>query len=155
MEYLLIKWIHILSSTFLFGTGLGSVFYKFNADRGGNIQAIAQTNRTIVIADWIFTTPTVILQPLTGVLLARKAGYSLATPWLFASMILFVVAGLCWLPAVYLQIRMRNLSTNALNEQTSLDERYFRYARIWIGLGIPAFIAMVMVYFLMVFKPMI
>ncbi len=29
MEYLVVKWLHILSSTLLFGTGLGSAFYMF------------------------------------------------------------------------------------------------------------------------------
>ena len=27
MEYAIVKWLHVLSSTLLFGTGLGSAFY--------------------------------------------------------------------------------------------------------------------------------
>ena len=153
MAYLLLKWIHILSATVLFGTGLGSVFYKYVADRSGNLQAIAQTNRTVVIADCLFTTPTVIIQPLTGILLARTIGYPFTAPWLVASILLYIIAGLCWLPAVYLQIRMRNIALNALTKKVDLSEPYYYYAKIWFWLGVPAFISMVLVYFLMIFKP--
>ena len=153
MDYFLLKWIHILSATLLFGTGIGSVFYKFTADRSGNLQAIAQTNRMVVIADWLFTTPTVIIQPLTGILLAQKAGYSLTTPWIAASIGLYIIAGLCWLPAVYLQIRMRDIAFNAIDKQEVLNHLYKRYAKTWFCLGVPAFVAMIMVFFLMVFKP--
>lgn len=80
MEYLLLKWIHILSSTVLFGTGVGSAFYKFMADRGGDLHNIARTNRHVVLADWLFTTPTIIIQPVTGVMLADLLGFSVDIP---------------------------------------------------------------------------
>lgn len=79
MEYLILKWLHILSATLLFGTGIGSAFYKFMTDRAGSIQAIAQTNKLVVLADWLFTTPTIILQPITGVWLALIAGYTMTS----------------------------------------------------------------------------
>ncbi len=153
MEYLALKWLHILSATLLFGTGLGSAFYKFMADRSGNLQAIAQTNKIVVLADWCFTTPTVILQPVTGIWLALLIGYPLTSSWLIISMLLYVVAGLCWLPVVWLQIRMKALSLEAVRNDSTLDHQYARLTRIWFWLGIPAFVALVMVYVLMVFKP--
>lgn len=153
MEFALIKVIHILSSTLLFGTGLGSAFYKWMADRGGDLHSMAKTNRTVVIADWLFTTPTVIVQPITGLWLVHLMGIPVEQPWIIATIALYVVAGGCWLPVVWLQIRMRDLATEALTQKGALDERYHRYARIWFWLGIPAFISMVIIYFLMVFKP--
>ncbi len=155
MEYLLVKVIHILSSTLLFGTGLGSAFYKWMADRGGDLHAMARTNRTVVIADWLFTTPTVIIQPITGFWLVHILGFPLDQPWVVIAVILYLIAGGCWLPVVWLQIRMRDLATEAVMKEQKLDERYHRYARLWFWLGVPAFIAMVVVYFLMVFKPAI
>ena len=155
MEYLLLKSIHILSSTLLFGTGLGSAFYKWMADRGGDLHAIAKTNHTVVIADWLFTTPTVIIQPVTGIWLAHILGFPLDTPWIVITIALYVIAGGCWLPVVWLQIRMRDLATAAVTNKQALDERYHYYARMWFWLGVPAFISMVAVYFLMVFKPAI
>jgi len=155
MEYLLLKWLHILSATLLFGTGIGSAFYKFMTDRSGNLPAIAQTNRLVVLADWLFTTPTVILQPISGVGLALLAGYPLSSSWLLLSMLLYVLAGLCWVPVVVIQIRMRDLSLQALAAGDELDGRYVRLTRIWFWLGVPAFVALVVVYGLMVFRPVL
>jgi len=153
MEYLILKWLHILSSTFLFGTGVGSAFYKFLADRTGNLQNIAQTNRHVVLADWLFTTPTVIIQPVTGVMLAQLLGFPLSTPWLAASIALYIVTGLCWLPVVRLQMRMSTLSNDAVLKNVSLGDDYWRMTRQWFWLGVPAFVAMVAIFYLMVLKP--
>ena len=153
MDYLWLKALHILSAILLFGTGLGSAFYKFMADRRGDLSAIATTNRHVVLADWLFTTPTILIQPLTGLWMARIAGWPLTEPWLLASLILYLIAGACWLPVVVLQIRMRDLSAAAVQDNAPFSLRYRRYARIWFWLGIPAFIAMVLTVLLMVLKP--
>ncbi len=153
MEYLILKWVHILSATLLFGTGLGSAFYKFMTDRSGNLRAIAETNRIVVRADWLFTTPSVIVQPVTGIWLALAIGYPLTSSWLVLAMVLYVIAGLCWLPVVYLQIRMRDIARIAVEEGGALDARYAQFARIWFWLGVPAFSAIVVIYYLMIFKP--
>jgi len=136
----------------LFGTGLGSAFYKWMADRSGNLAHIAVTNRHVVLADWMFTTPTVIFQPLSGLWLAHLLGLPLTTPWLAASLFLYGLAGACWLPVVWLQIRMRDLAAAALAANRELPPAYWRMARRWFWLGVPAFTAMVLVVALMVFK---
>jgi uncharacterized membrane protein len=153
MIYLTLKWLHILSAILLFGTGLGSAFYKFRTDRRGNVAAIASTNRLVVIADWAFTTPTIILQPLTGIAMAMIVGWPLSTHWIFVSFALYALAGVCWLPVVWLQIRMRDMAETAAREGSALPTRYTIYARSWLWLGVPAFAAMVAVVALMVFKP--
>jgi uncharacterized membrane protein len=136
----------------LFGTGLGSAFYKWLADRSGNLAHIAVVNRHVVLADWIFTTPTVIFQPLSGLWMVYLLGLPLATPWIALSLALYVIAGVCWLPVVWLQIQMRALADAALIAQTPLPAQYWRYARVWFWLGAPAFVAMLLVVLLMVFK---
>ncbi len=153
MSYLTIKTLHIFSMVLLFGTGLGSAFYKWMADQSGDQHTIMTTNRHVVLADWLFTTPTILIQPLTGYLMLSQVQLSLTTPWLLASIILYVIAGACWLPVVFLQIRMRNLSAYAVKRQLPLPARYDLYARIWFWLGVPAFIAMVLIVLLMVSKP--
>lgn len=153
MDYLLLKTIHILSSTLLFGTGLGSAFYKWMADRGGDLSTIAKTNKTVVIADWVFTTPTIVIQPVTGFMLVYLLGFPLDQPWLMLTFLLYAVAGACWIPVVWLQIRMRDIAAEALASNGKLGERYQHYARLWFWLGVPAFVSMVAIYFLMVFKP--
>jgi uncharacterized membrane protein len=154
MSYATLKTLHILSMVLLFGTGLGSAYYKWMADRSGIVAHIAATNRQVVLADWMFTTPTVIFQPLSGLVLAYLAGWPFSTPWIAASLGLYVLAGACWVPVVWLQIRMRRIAESAVANGTSLPQEYWRLARLWFWLGVPAFSAMVLVVALMVFKAM-
>lgn len=153
MDILILKWLHLLSAILLFGTGLGTAFFKLNADLGRDLGVMAATNRRVVLADWLFTTPTIIIQPLTGYALAMLRGYALDAPWLVASLGLYLLAGLCWLPVVLLQIRMRNDCLAALASGEPLQERYWRDARAWFWLGVPAFGAMLGILWLMVAKP--
>lgn len=152
MDYLSLKTLHILSMVLLFGTGLGSAYYKWMADRSGQLPHIAATNRHVVLADWLFTTPTVIFQPISGLWLAHLAGWPWSSGWVAASLALYALAGACWLPVVWLQIRMQRVAEAALRASTPLPSSYWRMARCWFWLGIPAFTAMVLVVVLMVFK---
>jgi uncharacterized membrane protein len=151
--YLLVKWVHILSSVVLVGTGFGSAFYLFFVHRSRNVAAVAVVSRLVVRADWWFTTPTVLIQPLTGWWMAHLAGYPLSTPWLAVSLALFGVAGLCWLPVVWLQLRMAEMARIADAQGGELPPRYWQYAGWWERLGYPAFAAMLFVFYLMVAKP--
>jgi uncharacterized membrane protein len=151
--YLLVKWIHVLSSVVMVGTGLGSAYYMFFANRSKSLAAQAVVTQLVVRADWWFTTPNVIIQPLSGLWLAHLAGFPLSTPWLALSLALYGLAGACWLPVVWLQIRMAAMAQDALSTGQALPPLYWRYARRWEMLGYPAFAAMVVVFFLMVNKP--
>ncbi len=153
MDYLLVKWLHILSSTFLFGTGIGSAFYMLFTSLSRDVRAIAVVSRHVVLADWIFTTTTVVLQPLTGMYLIHLAGFPWDSRWIVWSVALYFVAGACWLPVVWMQIKMRDMAQVAARADTALPQQYWRYLRLWTLLGIPAFIAMVGVFWLMVSKP--
>lgn len=152
MTYTTLKTLHILSMVLLFGTGLGSAFYKWMADRSGNVAHIAITNRHVVLADWIFTTPTVIFQPISGLWMVYLLGMPLSTPWIAISLSLYVLAGACWLPVVWLQMRMQKIASDANASGSALPDVYWRMARCWFWLGVPAFIATVLVVVLMVFK---
>jgi len=151
--YITVKVLHVLGSTVLFGTGIGTAFHFWMAHRSGNIAAIHQAARTTVLADLVFTTPAIILQPITGVALAMMAGFALTAFWIVASIGLYVLAGACWLPVVAIQVRMRNLAAASLREGRVLPPEYFRLAKIWFALGLPAFVALVVVFGLMVVRP--
>jgi len=151
--YLTLKYLHILSSTVLFGTGMGTAFQMVWAWRTGKVQTIHSVASGVVIADWIFTTPAGIIQPLTGVAIIYVAGYSWNEPWLLLTYALYVVAFICWAPVVHLQIRIRDMAAKALENNTPLPARASRYFRIWFLLGWPAFAALLAVFWLMVHKP--
>jgi uncharacterized membrane protein len=154
MEYIIVKWLHILSSTFLFGTGIGSAFYLLFATIQRNPAIVAFVARYVVIADWIFTATTIIVQPATGLYLAHLMGMPLHSAWLKWSIVLYVVAGLCWLPVIFLQMRMRDIAATAAAQQEPLPPAYWRYFQGWVVLGIPAFFAFVAIFYLMVAKPL-
>lgn len=152
--YLAIKTLHIMSSVLLVGTGFGTAFYLFFANRTRCVPAIATVSRLVVRADLWFTTPAVVFQPLSGMWLAHTAGWPWSTPWIVAAIGLYLVAGVCWLPVVWLQLEMAKIAASADTlGVTALPQQYWRYARYWEWLGYPAFVAMATVYWLMVFKP--
>ena len=152
MDYNTLIFIHIVSVILLLGVGGGSAFYKFMADRSGNLEVIVHTNKLVVLADWLFTTPSVILQPITGVMLMSLMGYTFDTLWLFLSVMLYIFSTLLWLVAVYLQIRMKKIAIKAKEENQILGQDYFRLVNYWIGLGVFSALAMGIVFYLMVFN---
>jgi uncharacterized membrane protein len=154
MEYLIAKWLHILSSTFLFGTGIGSAFYMLFTSRTRDPRVIAAVVKYVVIADWVFTTPTILFQPASGFYLMHLLGVPFDSRWIVWSIVLYLLAGACWLPVVWMQIRMRDMARAAAGAGTALPDRYWRYLRRWVALGVVAFAALVVVFYLMVAKPL-
>jgi len=153
IDPVVIKWAHIISSTVLFGTGLGTAFHGLASNLRGDLNAIVVANRNVVLADWLFTSPAVVVQPVTGVLLALEEGFPLDAPWLLASVGLYLLVGACWLPVVWLQIRMARVAEACLARGEALPPAYQTYFRWWFALGWPAFIAMLAIFWLMVAKP--
>jgi len=150
---LALKLIHVLGAAVLFGTGLGIAFFMWMAHRTRDPAAIAHTARIVVIADAVFTATAVIMQPLSGVLLARAMNHSLAEPWIAASLVLYGVIGLCWLPVVWIQIKLRDLAAEAARTSSDLPARYYELFRIWFWLGWPAFLGVIAIFALMIFRP--
>ena len=153
MSYDMLILIHLISTLLMLGVGGGSAFYKFMGDRSNNIDVIVHTNKTIVFADWIFTTPSAIVQPISGVLLILETGYSLNESWLLISIFLYVFAGVLWLIAVHLQLKMKCLSIDAQKEGNTLGDDYFKMVKQWIILGIFSFLAVAVIFYLMIMKP--
>lgn len=151
--YVALKWLHVLGATVIFGTGLGTAFHFWLAHRTGNAALVAAAARSAVVADFAFTLPAVVLQPLTGWALARAAGYPLDAPWILASFALYLLAGACWIPVLVLQWRMRGIADRCAAEGRPLGPDYRKLARAWFALGWPAFIALVIVIGLMVGRP--
>lgn len=151
--YLLVKTLHIISSTILFGFGAGTAWYLWNAHRTRDPATIARVGRMVVQADWIFTGTSGVVQPVTGIWLVHLAGYSLAESWLVVTYALYALAFLCWAPVVGLQIKAQRLAECAHRNDTPLGPAYDRTMRLWFALGWPAFLGLAGVFWLMVAKP--
>jgi uncharacterized membrane protein len=153
-DYLIVKTLHILSATFLFGTGVGTAFYLLATTMGRDVRVVAAVTRWVVVADWLFTATTAVAQPLTGWWLAQRMGVPvMEVAWLRWSVHLYALAIACWLPVVVLQIRLRDLAARAAADGTPLPPAYWRAFRWWIALGVPALFAFLAIFWLMVAKP--
>ncbi|MEX6502903.1 DUF2269 family protein [Pseudomonas zhanjiangensis] len=146
--YLLLKFFHVLGAATLIGSGAGIAFFMLLAARSGDRQLVAGTTRLVVLADWVFTAPAVLLQFVSGLLLMEVGGYRYDSPWFLAALALFLFIGCCWLPVVVIQYRLRARASEPLGAE------FQRLMRLWIGLGIAAFGAILVLLWLMVAKPL-
>src|SRR5215469_14963759 len=95
--FYILKTLHVLSATLLFGTGLGTAFHMWATHLGGDVRAIAVAMRNTVLADWLFIATSGLVQPATRIALVALEGYGLGESWLVATYGLYVLAGACWL----------------------------------------------------------
>lgn len=151
----ILRWTHVIGATVLFGTGAGIAFFMLMAQRTGRADLVAHVAGTVVVADTIFTATAVVVQPISGVLLARALGWPLSEGWIVLSLLLYVVTGLFWLPVVWIQIRIRNLARQAAIENRPLPAEEKHLFRIWFACGFPAFAAVLAIVWLMVARPAI
>lgn len=154
MEYLIVKTLHILSSTFLFGTGVGTAFFMLFTSLGRDVASVATVSRLVVRADWLFTATTIVFQPLSGLYLMHLAGIPMSSRWIVWSFALYAIAVACWLPVVWLQMRLRDVAAAAARERQPLPARYWRLLGAWVALGFPALFAFLAIFYLMVARPL-
>jgi len=150
---LVLRWLHVIGATVLLGTGAGIAFFMLMAHRTRDAAIIAHTAATVVVADFLFTTTAIIVQPITGVLLAWQIGWELTEGWILLSIGLYVFTGLFWLPVVWIQMRLRDLARAAALAHAHLPAQYDRLFRIWFACGIPAFLAVLTILWLMLERP--
>ena len=150
---ILLRWLHVLGACVLIGTGAGIAFFMVMAHRTRQPAIIAHTAGVVVIADMLFTAAAVIVQPVTGVLLAWLIGWPLTEGWIVLSLILYALIGAFWLPVVWIQIRLRDLARAAAADEEPLPPAYDRLYRIWFACGFPAFLSILIIVWLMLARP--
>ena len=150
---ILLRWLHVLGACVLIGTGAGIAFFMVMAHRTRRPEIIAHTAGVVVVADAVFTATAVVVQPITGVLLAWQIGWPLTEGWIVVSALLYVLIGAFWLPVVWIQIRLRDLARAAATETAPLPVDYERYFRIWLACGFPAFLSILIIVWLMLARP--
>jgi uncharacterized membrane protein len=151
--YFIVKYLHVLGAIVILGTGIGIAFFMLMAHQSRDVAFIARTAATVVIADMLFTLTAVVLQPLTGGLLMALSGTTLAELWLMSSLGLYAVAGMFWIPVIFMQVEMRDLARKAHARQQPLPPRYFKLFRRWCLFGIPGFGSVMIILWLMIAKP--
>jgi uncharacterized membrane protein len=151
--YLLIKTLHIVTSTIVFGTGIGIASLMVFGHRAALDQERAFAARMTVRADFLFTLPSVILQPVSGAWLIWHGGFRWNETWLVLTYGLYLLAGACWVPVVLVQMRMKAILEAAACGNSFDRASYDRLFRIWFALGWPAFVGLIVIFWLMVNKP--
>jgi uncharacterized membrane protein len=153
MLYFLVKYLHVLGAIVILGTGSGIAFFMLMAHRSGDAAFIARTASTVVIADMLFTLTAALLQPASGGVLMLLSSTAFSERWLAASLALYAVAGLFWVPVIFMQIEMRDLACTATAKGEPLPPRYFALFRRWFLFGIPGFGSVMVILWLMIAKP--
>jgi uncharacterized membrane protein len=154
LYYFALQYLHVIGATVLLGTGAGIAFFMLRAHFTHDAAVIAGVARIVVTADFVFTATAVVVQPVTGVLLARFLGYPLLDGWVGLSLVLYAITGAFWLPVVYFQVRMRDLAAAAARSGEALPRAYHRYFWTWFAFGFPAFAAVLGILWLMITRPM-
>ncbi len=153
MLYFIFKYLHVLGAIVILGTGTGIAFFMLMAHRSGDVAYIARTAATVVVADFLFTASAVLVQPITGLILMNFTSTSPTEPWLASSLVLYIVAGVFWIPVVFMQVEMRNLAREAAERGEVLPPRYITLFRRWFLFGIPGFGSVMAILWLMIAKP--
>lgn len=153
MLYIWLKFIHILSSTILFGTGVGTASVMLYGYFQPNMHAKLAIYRYVALVDWFFTGISGVIQPITGLAMVYVVGYTLHMFWLFMSIIGYSIAAICWFAAVNYQLKIRDITAIALQYNQDLPNEYYKYFSYWFIVGWPAFISLIGVFFLMTLKP--
>jgi uncharacterized membrane protein len=154
MSYLVLKSLHVLSVVLFLGNIITGVFWKFHADRSGDLRARAQALDGIIHSDRWFTLPGVALIIITGVALATLAHLPIVrTHWLLWALILFGVSGIAF--QFFVAPLQRRLLANV---RAGLgggwnESEYRALSRAWKWWGAVATLAPAGSLFLMVTKP--
>ncbi|SCZ50870.1 Uncharacterized membrane protein [Epibacterium ulvae] len=151
----ILRWLHVIGACVLLGTGAGIAFFMLMAHLSRDARIIAHTAGVVVIADMVFTTSAVVVQPITGWFLARELGWEMREGWVALSLALYVFTGVFWLPVVWIQAKLRNIARVCVEQRTELPQRYFKLFRIWFACGFPAFAAVLTILWLMLARPLI
>lgn len=153
MTYEILKFLHVMGATVLLGTGAGIAFFMVISVRSRDPRLVAHVAGIVVLADTVFTATAAIAQPITGMLLAMRVGYPLLEGWVGASLLLYAIVGVFWLPVVAIQIRMRELARASRDAGEPLSADFYRLYWIWLACGFPAFFSVLAIIWLMLTKP--
>ena len=153
MTYLDLKFLHIIGAAVLLGTGARLAFFMMMAHRAKDVAVIARVARIVGISDFLFTATAVVIQPVTGLLLANVQNYPLTRSWIVVSLALYLLIGAFWLPVVYFQMRIRDIAAEAVAQRKPLPAGYYWYYRVWFAFGFPAFFSLLTIFWLMIARP--
>ncbi|MCR2805866.1 DUF2269 domain-containing protein [Paenibacillus soyae] len=147
-------WLHLLGVLLAVGNIVTAAFWKVQADRSGQPAVAHAAARNVMLADYAFTIPGLILIVVSGSMMAERAGMSLTgLNWLTLSLVLFAISGIIWgIFLIPLQRRMIRLSAECVAEGR-LSQAYRAASRSWAIYGTIATLLPIVILYLMVMQP--
>jgi uncharacterized membrane protein len=146
--------LHVSGVVLFLGNIVTAAFWKIHTERTGDLMGIQRVVKGVMVADYVFTLPGIVLILATGHWMAHQSGFPLfGLSWLGISYMLFILAGLVWgvilLPAQLKMIRESALSV----AEGKLTKGYRKWSSIWNGFGTLATLIPITIMLLMVLKP--
>ena len=131
----------------MIGTGLGSAFYLYFTYKKSQFSTVKDVLKFVIIADMVFTTPSVIIQFITGLMLSNILGLTY-TNWFWVVISVSFIVLILWVRATFIQVKLKKLIVHT----TELPPKFHQLMKAWFYLGIPSFLGAVYLYYLMVYK---
>lgn len=131
----------------MIGTGFGSAFYLFLTYKRSQVSTLKEVLNLVLLADTIFTTPSVIIQLITGVLLSNMMGLTY-TNWFWVVISVSFIVLVLWLRAAFIQVKLKKI----LEQENEIPEKFHNLMNVWFYLGVPSFLGSIYLYYLMVYK---
>ncbi len=155
VDYHGLKLLHILSAVVMTGTGIGLAYFLFLAVLTKKQEALVAIARWVIWGDWLFTLPAIITQIISGLLLVERLGWSFASVGMHWILTLYALMLVCWLPVIVIQYKLYHISLKILTEGQDVHchPSFKRLFRLWVLLGSIAFVCVLLLFWIMIFKP--
>ena len=153
--YNVLMFLHFLSSAIFLGTGFGIAFFLARATATRSSTRAAHIAGSVLSMELFLTMPSIVILAITGFILAGLGGYSFVDGWLLLSLVVFVMVVVLWVPVVLAQVQMRNLAEDTRDARKPLSKDYLKYHRISLLCGVPAFLGVLLIMWVMILKPAI
>ncbi|MDQ0115862.1 DUF2269 family protein [Paenibacillus harenae] len=145
--------LHLLGVLLMAGNIITAAFWKIRADLAGNPIVIHQAAKNVMIADYAFTIPGLVMIIVSGGAMASESGVTwTGINWLTLSLILLSVTGIIWL-AILIPLQRKMIRSSADGIKTgTISAEYRRASRQWAIYGVAATLLPIIILYLMVMK---
>jgi len=145
--------LHLIGVVLFVGNIITAAFWKVRADLKKNAVEIHSAVKNVMLADYIFTIPGLVLIIVSGNIMAARAGMPMSGfNWLTLSLILLAVTGIIWaVILIPLQLKMIRYSEQCI-KSGAISKAYQDASRLWAVFGIAATMLPLVILYLMVTK---
>lgn len=149
----IIVFIHVLSATILFASGIITAIVMIEAFIRKHPKDMALSSQRVVRADWYMTLPSATTQAATGIILVHLMNIPFSTLWVVWTIILYSFSIILWVIVVQLQIHIAELAQISWYQKTPFPKVGWTYFKWWVVLGWPTFFCFLIIFWLMVTRP--